>query len=292
MRLIILPVICFFVVSTQAAEFNRKYSPYPPIPTSSSNGKKVVPTQSPLVDYDNKISSMTVSQLGEALKPIMSYFGAGFLLVAAFKIAHEKQLFAPTGLIGKYFHLKRTEHEAIDLKKGQEDIWNAIASIHNGRKDDRAEMEGINALVQSLRTEHTTVEADSRLKTEAVARRLGDIEQSILEISQAVAELTTKAGESADLRERITDTEDRLHRESTAMHAHLQQVRDSQQSLLQTQDAMVAAKLDKFKEDLKQILAAMHNNNNNTSNNNKDNAVSKSKADTSESSKKADKKKK
>jgi chromosome segregation ATPase len=246
------------------------------------------------VDYDNKINSMTVSQLGEALKPIMSYFGAGFLLVAAFKIAHEKQLFAPTGLIGKYFHLKSTEDVTLGLKKGQEDIWNEIASIHNGRKDDRAEIEAINAVVQSLRTEHTTIEADSRLKAEAVASRLDDIEQSILEISQAVAELTSKSGESKDLRDRVTETEDRLHRESTAMHNHLQQVRDNQQSLLQTQDDMVAAKLDKFKEDLKQILAAMHStkSNNNNIKNTKSSTENKAKADTPESSKKSNKKKK
>eukprot|EP00128_Syssomonas_multiformis_P018266 Colp12_sorted_trinity150504_noHs@15316 len=244
-------IVCCVV---NAAQFSGGYSSYPRVP--GGNNKRGLGLQD--LSDSQATSPISLKNIGSALRPLQNYFSAGIVFMALLKLVQDKGLLGPNLALagfGRALKPKSDESPNKELKKDQEEIWNAILNIHNTQKISRDETEASTAAILKLRSEQESFAQQYKAKMDAVTSRLEEIDQSLLEISQSVTALTQSV-DIRELREGLTEVEDRVERESRATAASVKQIREELPEMMQKHDSMVSEKLGKFKEDLKRILTS------------------------------------
>lgn len=239
-------LICFIAVvmaaTVRGAWLKSDRDSYPRSLSKYANGDALRNSRNGLLT-----NQAVQNRLVNVLQPAKQVAGVGIVVALLYGAAQKLQLF-------KYLRLNRTievsENDFIlKVKKEQEELWNAILSIHNTQKESKA---SIDALEQSSR-ELSEANENTTQKLDGILARMDDIDRSLLETSESVSELLNST-ESKELENKLRGIEDTMEKETVALRASLRQLREEVPVLMSKHDDMVTSKLSKFKEDLKRLL--------------------------------------
>lgn len=226
-------------------------------------GNEIIPYNVRHNENHGIVSSQAINSMVAIAKPVKQLAVVGIAIAVLYGVAQKLNLpkYMQANLWNRTSEIRDADSVS-KLKTEQEEIWNAILSIHNSHKEHQAAIDLNNQRTQDLTaqvsalesTRHSTNE-DMQQKLVNILSRLDDLDRSILETSESFSELQTST-DSAELQNKLRAIEDRLEQETAALRASVRQLRDEVPVLMTKQEDIVSNKLSKFKEDLKLLLAS------------------------------------
>lgn len=225
---------------------------YPSLSIGSTEDGKIIGTSSTIskgksqkiINFDTKKIISSILQISL----FSSYIGIGFLSVAALNILLRKNSgYVIDNLLGlkdikEQNQILLSENEQIkQLKIDQDEIWNAILNIHNTQNDLKASTESTVVSIDAIQTSINKLESSIKKSIDEILSHFEDIEKGL-------------ANNNEDILDKIRDLQSRWDDELSSVKSNISGIKQELPNILQGHDKLVTDKLQKFKENLKEII--------------------------------------
>ena len=128
------------------------------------------------------------------------------------------------------------------MKIDQDEIWNAILNIHNTQNDLKTSTESAALSIDSLQTSISKLESSIKKSIDEILSHLEDIDKGL-------------TNNNEDILEKIRDLQSRWDVELSLIKSNISDIQQELPTILQGHDKLVTDKLQKFKENIKEIIS-------------------------------------
>jgi uncharacterized damage-inducible protein DinB len=193
---------------------------------------------------------LTLSMFMQILRigRISSYIALGYLVFATVSTHFQGNIPIIDTVLGMK-HVKEqnqlllVENESLkQIKKEQDEIWQAILNIHNTQNDIKSLAESNAALISEWKSTLTNLELQLRRSLEDLTQRLDDLDRGM-------------NASNEDTVEKIRRLQQQWDSEMKSIRASIISLQQEIPAILKDHDKIITSKFQLFQDDMKKIIA-------------------------------------